>query len=213
MALLIATSILAVPAWASNAASPKLDAAAAMISGDRTLLTYCENDQTEWDRWVSLQSVPAGQSILGFTFPMLNPDPLSGGHFVYVNPRSCAVLTAFVGAAPSNLLSSLTYEQVGAAILVLTHEAMHQRLHSGDEAVVECNAMKYLPWVIQTVFRAQETFLVSKKVRVRVRRHGSWVRVWRTQVHRVSNPDYAAMIAGATLLDAGTPGQYHGATC
>src|SRR3954469_17336331 len=34
----------------------------------------------------------------------------------------------------------------GAAMLVLTHEAMHQRLRSGDEALVQCNAMKYLPW-------------------------------------------------------------------
>jgi hypothetical protein len=97
--------------------------------------------------------------------------------------------------------------------LVLTHEAMHQRLHSGDEAVVQCNAMKYLPWVIQTVFQAPKTIVLSRKVRLRVRRHGRWVHIWRVQVDRASDPNYAAMIAGAVLLDANTPAQYHGATC
>jgi hypothetical protein len=210
--LLLAMCVLAAPALGGNGANPKLDAAAALVSGDSTLLAYCENDQTEWDRWVALAGFPAGESLLGFTFT-LNPDPLTGGHFVYVSPGPCFVLTAFVARAPSDLDTSLTYEQVGAAILVLTHESMHQRLHSLDEALVQCNAMKYLSWVIQTVFQSPETIVVSKRVRVRVRRHGRWIRVWRVQVHRASNPEYTAMIAGAVLLDADTPAEYHGAKC
>jgi hypothetical protein len=210
--LIVAVMFLAAPAWAGNSPLPKLDAAAAKISGDSSLLTFCENNQGEWDRWTLLAGVPTGGTLFGFTF-LLSPDPLTGGHFVYVSPHTCSVLTVYVDAIPPRFGLSYPPEEVGAAILVLTHEAMHQRLRSADEALVECNALKYLPWVIQTVFGTSETKWVTKEIRVSIRRHGRWVRVWRVQVRRVTNPDYAAMISGALLLDARTPAQYHGATC
>ncbi len=212
IAVIVAVMFFAAPAWAGNSAHPKLDAAAATISGDSSLLTFCENNQGEWDRWTLLAGVPTGGTLFGFTF-LLNPDPLTGGHFVYVSPRTCSVLTAYVDGIPPRFRSSFPYEEVGAAVLTLTHEAMHQRLRSNDEALVECNALKYLPWVIQTVFGTSETKLVTKEIRARVRRHGKWIRVWRAEVRRVIDPDYAAMISGAVLLDAGTPAPYHGATC
>jgi hypothetical protein len=200
------------PGGAANAVDAKLDAAAATISGDSGLRTYCENDQKEWDRWSALVSVPSSESLLGFT-SLVNPDPLTGGHFVYISPRPCSVLTAFVESRPAEFAASFQYEDAGAAVLVLTHEAMHQRLRSGDEALVECNAMKYLPWVIQTVFQTPATVLVKIAVRARVKRHGKWVRVLRSKVVRRANPIYSAMNTGAVLLDAGTPAQYHGGTC
>ena len=197
---------------AANVGDPKLDAAAATISGDSALRTYCENDQAEWDRWTALANVPANEALLGFT-SLLNPDPFTGGHFVYISPQPCSVLTAFVESSPAAFGASFQYEDAGAAVLVLTHEAMHQRLRSVDEALVECNAMKYLPWVVQTVFHTPPTVLVKKTIRVRVRRGGKWVRVMRSKLVRRANPTYSAINTGAALLDADTPAQYHGATC
>ena len=210
MTVVVTALLVAVPpASAGNAGDQRLDAAAAAISADTSLKTYCETEQAEWDQWIAMGVIPPNTA--GFT-SVLNPDPLTGGHFVYVGPRACSALLAFVRLVPPERLS-FRYEELGAAILVLTHEAMHQRLHSGDEAFVECNAVKYLPWVLQTVFDIRESVTVRKRERVRVKRRGRWLVKWRTVTRRVRNADYAAVTTGALLMDAGTPPQYHGASC
>jgi hypothetical protein len=209
MAVAVALLSIVPAALAGNAGNARLDEAAATISRDGTLKAYCESDQAEWDQWMALGLVPA--DALGFT-SLLDPDPVTGGHFIYIGPRHCADLSAFTTLIPPKKIT-FPYEELGAAILVLTHEAMHQRLDSSDEALVECNALKYLPWVLQTVFHIPETVIVKKRLRVRVKRHGRWQYRWRSVRRRVRNADYAAAKKGAVLLDASAPPEYHGATC
>jgi hypothetical protein len=46
---------------------------------------------------------------------------------------------------------------LGADLVTLIHEAVHQRLNSGNEALVECTAMKLLPSVLTELFHIPTT--------------------------------------------------------
>jgi hypothetical protein len=162
------TAVLAVCALAFTASATagnwqdgKLDQIASSVA-QRPVSVWCESSESDWihtgdhfgQNW---------DSLFGFT-SLTTP-------VVYVNPRECATLHALVGG-----------EDVGSywgsiAMLTLIHEATHQRLSSGDEALVECSALKLLPTVAQAGFSVPTTvaqkYVASRTVASRARQDGS----------------------------------------
>jgi hypothetical protein len=116
----------------------------------------------------------------------------------------------------------LQFEDVGVfyaseAILVLTHEAMHQRLNSGDEAVVECNALKSFREVAVTLFHVPETVeepYIARVTKV-VKRNGKRVRVSTLVVKTRSVPNayLTGLLSTAQRWHDSLPANYRGVPC
>jgi hypothetical protein len=181
-------------ATAANWPDSRLDAIASSIA-QKPITVYCEDDSHVWDAVENYYGVRAD----GLTF-LTQP-------VVFVRPLICEALHAI-----------LQGEDVGSfyashAILTLTHESTHQRLNSGNEALVECTAMKLYPTVLTQQFGWEPSFtevyytlqvkrVKGKRVTRRIRHTRTTPSIW-----------YAHLIRDATRWDAILPPSYHGATC
>jgi hypothetical protein len=193
-------------AKAANWPLVQLDQIGSALSG-KPVNVYCEDSWLPWESFWAQQGID-GTYIAGFTYP-------TTGSTLFVSPKICETLHAWFGNEDVG-----TYH-AAQAILVLTHEAMHQRLRSGDEALVECNALKAFPSVATTYFHVAAT-ATQRDFRV-VKRHGHrqvhgrtvrWVYTTVVAVDTtVPNPYYTRLVVDAHRWDAAMPVQYHGVTC
>jgi hypothetical protein len=189
-------------ARAANWPLAQLDQIGTSLSG-KPVNVYCEDSWSPWEAFWA-QFGEDGTYIAGFTYPFT-------GSTLFVSPKICETLHALLGN-----------EDVGTyyaadAILVLTHEATHQRLHSGDEAVVECNALKVFPDVARDYFHVpttiSEQYLASVVRKVKVGKKVKRVTVKVLRYRTVANPYYTRLVVDAHRWDAAMPVQYHGVTC
>jgi hypothetical protein len=160
LVLVIAASagaIAAPLAQAGNWADSRLDATASQIAG-KPINVWCESSWSDW--------IHAGDSVHenwdevgGFTY-LSEPT-------IYVAPDSCFTLHALLGRESVGTLYA------AQAILVLAHEAVHQRGIS-DEGVTECTALPLVPSLavshfgIASTMRQTYATTVWKSVRVKV---------------------------------------------
>lgn len=200
--IIIAALALAAPAAAANWPLAQLDQIGTALSG-KPVNVWCEDSWLPWESFWA-QFGQDGTYINGFTYSLT-------GSTLYLSPKICETLHAWFNNEDVG-----TYH-AAQAMLVLTHEAQHQRLHSNDEALVECNALKLFPSVATTYFRVpltvSEQYLVSVVRKIKV---GKKIRrVTTTIVHTrtIANPYYTRLLADAIRWDGAMPANYHGATC
>ena len=81
---------------------------------------------------------------LGFTYQVTEADGTETmGPEIYLSPPLCYALSLAIQHRPGNP------QTLGTALEVLTHEATHITLNSGDESVVSCNAMLHIDRTIR----------------------------------------------------------------
>lgn len=201
LAALVAALCFAASASAGDWSDARLDVIATAVAGVPTHV-YCENDFAEWDS-ISVNIVHSlPEALYGFTYPTVSTAN------VYMQPHIC-----------QSLHVALTYgpEEVGAywfslAAHVLDHEAMHKRLRSFDEGLVDCSALSTDPQVLRDYWHIPATVpqtYVSSKI---VRRHGKRVRVPVLRTTQVANPFLAHVFAWDQAWHKSLPQQYQG-TC
>jgi hypothetical protein len=193
-----------------------LDGVADGISG-RPLSTVLEDDPVEW----TLFGVDA--NVLGFVC-ITDADPNGWCyHRVFLGPPVARTFIGWLnGQAP-------TYWDAAVAIMSITHEATHYQLFSTDEGRVNACALRQFPGVIDRYFGIHPTVtktvalkrVVWRKKRVRVRRHGRWVRIVKRVPHVVTayeqrtmqNADYVDLVQAAQQFYASQPPPYNTGTC
>jgi hypothetical protein len=193
----IAALALASPAAASNWPDGRLDQIASDVAA-KPVSVWCESSESDWIHTGDYYNED-WDSLFGFTV-LSQPR-------VYINPRECLTLHAFEqGADVGSFYASI-------AMLTLTHESLHQRLNSGNEALVECNALKLLPDVAVRDFHVPATVAQSYLASVKKRVGGKLVNYRVLRVRQVPNPYLNALLSNARGWDSTLPDSYHGATC
>jgi hypothetical protein len=157
-------------AWQSD----RLNAIIADIA-QRPATLYCTETPLEWFETMYYRNgAPAGAIpyIWGATWAndwnywLGGPDSN-----IYIAYLACDSFRAVLGITlpwnPNPPIASATdYGLYGASILILTHEAVHKRLHSNDEGYVECIAMKMMPDVTSRLFGVPAQTAASRPVTV-----------------------------------------------
>ncbi len=180
---------------AANMPSPALDAAASAIAG-KPVSVHCENDTAQWAAMVVATGSKFDPTFVsGFTY-FLTP-------IIYLNPRSCSVVSAPQGKS--------VYE-LAYGFATLAHESVHQ---AGivNETDTDCIALTLVRPLLLTL-GIPASVRVSRLVQVRVRlRTGLLVRrsVWRS--YAVSNPLLAQVQAAAVALHESRPANYRERAC
>jgi hypothetical protein len=120
---LIATIVILVLVWTGNAEAGTLSDYATSLAG-QPVTVHC----------VPMTGLVADD--LGYTLQTSNDDgSTTFDPDVYLSPVLCYSITRAVRGERTNA------QTLGTAIEVLTHEATHIRLNSGDESTVSCNAI------------------------------------------------------------------------
>jgi hypothetical protein len=197
---LAAGLVLAATATAGDSPMPQLDAFASEIAG-KPVHVWCETDWAAWDQVAYgglIGSAVPGHYLGGFT-DLAQP-------VVYINPAHCEAFQLALTIGPFG------YYDVGLAyyanaLLVLSHEAVHQRGIS-DEAQTECTALPLgIPMAIKhlglpAVVKRTKVVKVRKKIGKR------FFVVPVTRTVSVANPDLARLQNWIALWHKTTPPQY-----
>lgn len=124
---LAAVALIAAPSGFTE--NTTLNARAAYIAG-KPVSVFCANDRVSWRDFVT----STGDTVTdphGVTLT-------AGASETYLDPETCIAIQLRLGREIVSL------PVLGAALLVLTHEAEHMR-GSSDEGVTECAALRALP--------------------------------------------------------------------
>jgi len=213
-----------------------LDATASEIAGF-PLQVITSDNVTEWNAIVGYQGP---YSVLGFTAINALPsstiyNPYDGYRYglyrtVWLNPE---VDAAFRTIVTSGINASTNPYSVAKALMVLDHEAQHQRLHSADESRVNACALADLPRLLSTRFNVPSTttatvpsdvpYQAKVKVKYRVKVKGRWVYRYRYKYvdrfrteyveQTVANPTFTRVMDEARSFVANQPPPYSTGTC
>jgi hypothetical protein len=196
VATLTAALALAGTATASEAPMPQLDAFASEVAG-KPVHVWCEDDWAVWDQ-VAYSNGIVGHYLGGFTNPA---EPV-----VYVNPSVCEALQIGLVLGPFGYRhAGLAY--YAQAILVLAHEAVHQR-GIDDEAQTECTALPLAVPMAAKHLRLPMTVSTTRIVKVRKKINGRWMLVPVQRTVRVANPDLPLLQQWITVWHRSTPAEY-----
>ncbi len=203
-AALLVLVVYTATARASNWPEPRLDAIATQIAG-HPVSVYCEMD---WRPWIyNGEYGAAGFTYLEYTTVFIAPDWCEALHYLVAGEDVGSIYAA-------------------EAILVLTHESMHQRNRlvpalGRNEAFTECLALKEFRSVAVSLFGIPETVqqqsfkLVTRLLKRRVRGKTVTFKVSQTVpiVVTLPNPYLQRVLFDMARWDAALPAAYHGATC
>ena len=239
LATVVAFFTLAGPASAANNQLwhvTWLDQTASEIAGFPVEVIASDN-VTEWNAVVDYHGP---YSVLGFTAidalqSTMIPNPYDGlwyrlYHTVWVNPEVYASLNTI---GTSGINESSNPYSVAKALMVLDHEAQHQRLHSGDESRVNACALADLPRLLNTRFNVPSTttatvpsdvtYQAKVKVKYRVKVKSRWVNRYRYKYvdrirteyvqQTVANPTFTRVMDAARSFVANQPPPYSTGTC
>jgi hypothetical protein len=184
-----------------------------------------EDDYAEWS---ALLEGDDPDAVLGFTMVYAPPSsPLY--HHIFLAP----VVWSTLNQIASSGIDSVSPADSAEAILTLTHEAYHQRLHSGDESRVNACALRDFGSVIENEFGVpalvEQSVTTPVVTQHRVRRavwrkvQGKRVRryvyrlvretTYRDDTAQVANPTYDALVSAAQSFVASQPPPYNSGTC
>jgi hypothetical protein len=213
---------------------PQIDVIGQQLAGYSDIEVDGEDDPYAWGQLLgALGDVSPAEQTLGFVTIYALPG-FPTYHRIYVSPAQWPALVQAINGDWSN--------PAGEAIAVfdLTHEALHYRLFSSDEGLVNACALKIFPTVLSTYFGVQPTvneptqvehdrplFRTVKRVSY-VRVHGKRVR--HVRLSRVSagtavtytddgppvtvpNPTYSALVFDAQTFYASQPPPYSTGSC
>lgn len=201
--------ISAAAAAAANRPNSIFDLAASEVAG-KPVSVWCENS---WVAWIQMRQA-AGLSPEGTGFTRAGGAPI-----VYLSPEICF-----------SLYSLLARESIGTyhaarALLVLAHEAVHQR-GIVNEGEADCTALPLLPGLAVRHFGVAETIAepytvknsrwltLTRTVKIDGRRVklSRRVKVTSTTVatRQVANPWLARLATDAHRWHASSPAEYQG---
>ena len=213
---------------------PQIDSIGQQLTGYSDIEVDGEDNPYEWGQLLGvLGDVSPAEQTLGFV-TIYEPPGFPTYHRIYLSPSVWPVLMQSINGDWSNP----TGEAI--AIFALTHEALHYRLFSSDEGLVNACALKIFPAVLSAYFNMQPT--VSEPTQVehdkplfKTVKRFSYVRVDGKRVRRarllrvragtavtytddgppitVPNPTYSALVFDAQTFYASQPPPYSTGSC
>ena len=228
--LVIAATVVAAGSLASVAGAaqkqlwydPKVDSVASDVAG----VPVRVDGEDDWSEWGSFVTPSDPYGVAGFTFPFASPSSVLYRR-IFISPDYWPSLVDAANYGPKH---STNLYRTAAAIFVMTHEAYHIRLLSGDENRVNACALQAIPSVLTRNFGLSPTLTqsvstpVTKTVRVkyRVKVRKRWVTRYRTKsvttyvTTTTTSPDptFTEIVADVQdIYKNHQPPQYNTGTC